>query len=433
LLFQQTELFWNNKSSLLDYIICFLQTAVYKDYFMIFHSVKKFLSCMAPMAACAILLLSGGCASVPERHPLPLDLSNQATIPDIPKLRFWGNEWPKFASERFETFTVAEFQEHYSGIYGQPHNYLAISGGGANGAFGAGLLAGWAASGTRPEFTMVTGISTGALTAPFAFLGAEYDDTLKELYTTKTTKDIVEKRGILTAAFSDSIADTAPLSRLIAHYITPDIVESIAKEHQRGRRLFIGTLNLDAARSVIWNIGAIAVSDYPEKNALIHKLMLASASIPVAFPPVVIDVSVNGKTYDEMHVDGGTGSQVFVYPAAADWRFITEKLKVKGKPQIYVLRNSFLDPDYHNVERVVLPIASRSIDSLIRTQGIGDLYQIFSLCKRDGNDFNLAYIPSDFTEKPTEAFDKAYMSKLYQLGHDLGQAGYDWRNEPPGF
>lgn len=395
--------------------------------------MKSFLFHLMPMVACTILLLNGGCASVPKRHPLPHDLSSEATIPGIPKLRFWGDEWPKFAIERFETFTAPEFQQHFSGVYGQAHNYLAISGGGANGAFGAGLFAGWAASGTRPEFTMVTGVSTGALTAPFAFLGSEYDDILKELYTTKSTKDIVEERGIIAAAFSDSVADTAPLRRLIAYYITPNIVEAIAKEHQRGRRLYVGTLNLDAARSVIWNIGAIAVSNYPGKLDLIHDLMLASASIPVAFPPVVIDVFANGNTYDEMHVDGGTGSQVFVYPAAANWRDITEKLKVKGKPQVYVVRNSFLDPDYHNVKRIVFPIASRSIDSLIRTQGIGDLYQIFALCKRDGNDFNLAFIPSSFTEKPAEPFDKVYMSKLYQFGYELGLAGYDWKTEPPGF
>ncbi len=397
------------------------------------HDEHRIVSCIVPMAVGVMLLLVAGCTSIPKRHPLPFDLSNEATIPGIPKLRFWGDEWPTFAIERFETFTTEEFQQHYSGIYGQPHNYLAISGGGANGAFGAGLLAGWAASGKRPEFTMVTGVSTGALTAPFAFLGSDYDDTLNELYTTKTTKDIVKKRGILVAAFSDSVADTAPLRELIAHYITSDIVAAIAKEHQRGRRLYIGTLNLDAARSVIWNVGAIAVSNYKGKLDLIHDLMLASASIPVAFPPVVINVSVNGETYDEMHVDGGTGSQVFVYPAAMDWRVITKKLKVKGKPQVYVVRNSFLDPDYHNVERVVFPIASRSIDSLIRTQGIGDLYQIFALCHRDGIDFNLAYIPSEFTEKPDEPFDKVYMSKLYQLGYDLGLTGYNWKIEPPGF
>ena len=374
-----------------------------------------------------------GCATVPERSPLPQELTNKASIPGIPDARFWGDEWPKFAMQMFETSSEAALREKFSGIYGKPHNYLAISGGGANGAFGAGLLVGWTAAGTRPEFTMVTGVSTGALTAPFAFLGSGYDDQLKRVFTTTTTRDIINKRGFIAAAFGDSMADTGPMKELIAKYIDADMIEAIAREHRRGRRLFIGTVNLDAGRPVIWNIGAIAASDYPQKITLIHEILRASASIPVAFPPVVIPVATDGKQYDEMHVDGGTGSQVFVYPAAIDWRQITQKLKVQGEPRIYVIRNSFLDPDYLGVKRNVLPIASSTINSLIRTQGIGDLYQIYALCKRDGNDFNLAYIPSDFTDKPTELFDPVYMKKLFDRGYQMALKGYPWQKAPPGF
>jgi len=112
---------------------------------------------------------------------------------------------------------------------------------------------------------------------------------------------------------------------------------------------------------------------------------------------------------------------------------ITRKLKVKGTPQVYVIRNSFLEPDYRGVKRSVFPIATRSIDSLIRTQGLGDLYQIYALCKRDGNAFNLAYIPSDFTEEAHEPFDPVYMRKLYQRGYDMALKGYPWKTAPPGF
>ena len=381
----------------------------------------------------ALLLILTGCASVPERHPLPPEYTLTATIPGIPEARFWGDEWPKFSMDKFDTYTDADFREELSAMYGKPHAYLAISGGGSNGAFGAGLLLGWTATGTRPEFTMVTGVSTGALTAPFAFLGSDYDDELKTVYTTITTKDIVKKRGLIAAATGDSVADTTPLKNLIAKTITVDMIDAIAREHRRGRRLFIGTVNLDAGRSVIWNIGAIAASDHPQKITLIRELLRASAAIPVAFPPVVIQVEANGEAYDEMHVDGGTGSQVFVYPAAVDWRSITEKLKVQGKPGVYVIRNSFLDPDYRGIKRNVLPIASRTIDSLIRTQGIGDIYQIYALCKRDGNDFNLAYIPSDFIEESTEAFDPVYMGKLLDRGYQMALEGYPWETAPPGF
>ena len=392
-----------------------------------------FLKQAGQWSSVALLLILTGCASVPERHSLPPEYTLAATIPGIPEARFWGDEWPKFSLERFEAYTDADFRENFPGIYGKPHAYLAISGGGSNGAFGAGLLLGWTATGTRPEFSMVTGVSTGALTAPFAFLGSDYDDELKTVYTTITTKDIVEKRGFIAAATGDSVADTAPLKRLIAKYITVDMIDAIGREHQRGRRLFIGTVNLDAGRSVIWSIGTIAASDHPQRVALIHEILRASAAIPVAFPPVVFTVEANGELYDEMHVDGGTGSQVFVYPAAVDWRRITEKLKVKGSPEVYVIRNSFLDPDYRGIKRNVLPIASRTIDSLIRTQGIGDIYQIYALCKRDGNDFNLAYIPSDFTVESTEGFDPVYMGKLLDRGYQMALEGYPWETAPPGF
>ena len=375
----------------------------------------------------------GGCTSVPERQPLPREYTLKAQIPGIPEARFWGDEWPTFASDRFDTYSEADFRRELGALYDKPHNYLAISGGGANGAFGVGLLLGWTATGERPEFSMVTGVSTGALTAPFAFLGSDYDDEMKEVYTSTTTEDIAEERNLLSAALGDSVTDTAPLKALIARYIDAEMIEAIAHQHKRGRRLLIGTVNLDAGRSVIWNIGAIAASDHPQKTSLIHDVLRASAAIPVAFPPVMITVEAEGKQYDEMHVDGGTGSQVFVYPAAANWREVAQKLKANGKPQIYVIRNAFLEPDYAGVQRSVFPIATRSIDSLIRTQGLGDLYQIFALCKRDGNDFNLAFIPSDFTEEPKEGFDPVYMGKLLDRGYRMALDGYPWEKAPPGF
>jgi predicted patatin/cPLA2 family phospholipase len=379
------------------------------------------------------LLVITGCSSNPERHILPIELTSQAAIPGVPEARFWGDEWPKFSQDRLSSITEEGLLRDMGAIYKTSHHYLAISGGGANGAFGAGLLAGWTASGTRPEFTMVTGVSTGALTAPFAFLGADYDDELKKVFTTTTTKDIAIERSLIGTLLGDSLADTTPLKNLIKRYITPEIIDEIGKEFKRGRRLFIGTVNLDAGRSVIWNIGAIAVSDYAEKHSLIREIMRASAAIPVAFPPVMIPVEVNGKRYDEMHVDGGTGSQVFVYPSAIDWHVITEKLKVVGDPEVYIIRNAFLEPDYNGVLRNLMPIAGRSIDSLIRTQGIGDLYQIYALCERDGNNFNLAHIPADFTEEPTEGFDPIYMTKLYERGYKMAVKGYPWGKTPPGF
>ena len=394
----------------------------------------RFIALAVQLCAIWAIVSFIGCAGAPARTPVPPELTSKVGIEGIPDARFWGDEWPRFSAERFETFTEEDFRKNYECIFGKPHNYLAISGGGANGAFGAGLLKGWTASGQRPEFTMVTGISTGALTAPFAFLGPDYDDELERVYTSTTTKDILEERGLLNALFGDSMTDTAPLKKLIAQYIDDEVIEAVAAEHLRGRRLFVGTVNLDAGRSVIWNIGAIAASDHPGKADLIREVLRASAAIPVAFPPVAIGVQgEEGEKYDELHVDGGTGSQVFVYPAAVDWKEITAKLEVQGDPNVFVLRNSFLEPDYQGVIRSILPIAGRSIASLIRTQGIGDLYQIYALCKRDGNQFHLAYIPPEFTQKPEEEFDMAYMKALYELGYQMALQGYPWAKAPPGF
>jgi len=383
--------------------------------------------------ALAIFATIAGCVSIPDREPVPAELTLQAGIPGVPDARTWADVWPKWSKEIFAKFTDADFRREFAAIYGKQAAFLAISGGGANGAFGAGLFSGWTAAGNRPEFAVVTGVSTGALTAPFVFLGSEYDDVLKTIYTTTSTDDISKNRSLLAALFGDAMAGTKPLQALIAKYITPEIIAAVGREHQRGRRLFIGTVNLDAGRSVIWNIGAIAVSDYPDKMTLIHELMRASAAIPIAFPPVAIPVEADGVAYDELHVDGGTGSQVFVYPAALNFRIIKEKLKVQGTPKIYVVRNAFVEPDYQGINRSLLPIASRTIESLIRTQGIGDLYQIYALCVRDGNDFNLAYIPSSFTEEPAESFDPVYMSKLFDLGYQMGREGYSWKKVPPGF
>lgn len=360
-------------------------------------------------------------------------MTNLAAVPDMPgNVRMWADELDPETEAIFLQMSDEEYRRRFPRIYGVPHAYLAISGGGANGAFGAGLLAGWTAAGTRPEFTMVTGISTGALTAPFAFLGSAYDERLREVYTTTRTSDLIEERGLFGKLFSESLADTKPLRDLIERTYDAELIEAIAEEHRTGRRLWVGTVNLDAGRPVVWNIGAIAASDAPAKLSLIHDVLLASAAIPVFFPPVMIEVEADGEAYDEMHVDGGTGSQVFAYPVYWDFQELKRRLAVTGTPAVYVIRNSFLEPDFQGVKRTILPIASRSIEALIRTQGIGDLYQIHALCQRDDNDFLLAFIPSSFTEQPAEAFDAEYMTKLFELGLEMAREGYPWKLAPPG-
>jgi len=372
------------------------------------------------------------CGIIPIRNPLPEKYGDTAQISGIPRAKFWADETPKFYGSIMRQPREALLQE-FPGIFGKEHTHLALSGGGAKGAFGAGLMVGWSAAGTRPEFTIVSGISTGALMAPFVFLGSAYDTQLKEMYTTYSTKDLLIKHSILNALTGSSAADTAPLKKMIAKYIDQQVMEAIAVEYKKGRRLYVGTTNIDAKRPVIWNIGLIATSGRSGALELIHKVMMASAAIPAVFPPMLIEVEANGKHYDEMHVDGGVVSQVFIYPADLDWKNVMQKLEVKGTSKVYVILNSFLKPDWETVHPKILPIASVSINSLIRTQGIGDIYRIYLDCQRDGLEFNMAFIPETFDMKPKEEFDKDYMGKLFDLGYQMAKNGYPWVKAPPGF
>ncbi len=377
-----------------------------------------------------LLALVAACAHVPKRSPLPAEHVDDAGVLGIPRARMWGDAPPPWEHDWFKR-SKAELQERYSGVYGRPHTYLAISGGGANGAFVAGILTGWTAAGDRPEFTTVTGISAGALVAPFAFLGSEYDEVLKSVSSELKADDVYKRRGVIRALRTDSMATTEPLQALIAKYVDEDVMEKIAAAHRDGRSLNIGTANLDSMRPVIWRIGPIANSGHPGALALIRKLLLASASVPAAFPPVLIPVDVDGTTYDELHVDGGAASQVFFYPVGVDYDEVLAKLGVPGRPKVYIIRNSRLDPIYEEVENKLIPIAGRSLQSLIRTQGIGDLYRIYLQTCRDGLEFHLASIPPDFTAKSDGEFDRAYMQALFDLAYERSKAGYDWAKMPP--
>jgi len=378
----------------------------------------------------SLLVLVAACAHVPERSPLPGELTEETEVLGIPRARQWGDAPPPWGHDWFKK-SKAELKERYSGVYGRRHAYLAISGGGENGAFAAGLLSGWTAAGHRPEFTVVTGVSAGALVAPFAFLGPEYDDVLKNVSAELKPDDVYKKRGLIRALRTDAMANTEPLKALIAKYVDEEVMYKIAAAHREGRTLNIGTANLDSMRPVIWRIGPIANSGHPDALALIRKILLASASIPAMFPPVLIQVEAGGKKYDELHVDGGTAAQVFLYPAGVDFEAILEKLEVPGRPKVYVIRNSRLEPKYEQVRNKLFPIAERSLDSLVRTQGIGDLYRIYLETCRDGLDFNLAYIPAEFTEESKEAFDRNYMQKLFDLAFERAKAGYVWDKMPP--
>jgi len=310
---------------------------------------------------------------------------------------------------------------------------LAISGGGDDGAFGAGLLVGWTEAGTRPTFNVVTGISTGALIAPFAFLGPAYDPQLKAVYTTISQRDVFKARGLLQGFMSDAFSDTTPLAKMLERYVDQAFLDAVAAEYQKGRLLLIGTSNLDTQEPVIWNMTAIAASKDPRALPLFRKILLASASIPGAFPPVMIEVEANGVHYHEMHVDGGAEAQVFAYPPSVSLDEAVTQVDPQRKSVVYVIRNSHFDPEWSSVKRSTFPIVTRSISSLITAQGVGDLYQMYHLAQRDGADFNLAYIPKSFDVPHKGQFETSYMQALFKTGYDMARGGYPWDKEPPGY
>jgi predicted acylesterase/phospholipase RssA len=308
-----------------------------------------------------------------------------------------------------------------------PVHFLAISGGGDDGAFGSGLLVGWTEAGGRPQFDIVTGVSTGSLIAPFAFLGPAYDPQLRQVYTTISPDDIYIKRGILGGIFSDALSDTTPLSNTIAQFFDASMMEAVAREYMKGRLLLIGTTNLDAEQPTIWNIGAIAASGNPGALELIRKILRASSAVPGYFQPVMIDVELNGQHYQELHVDGGAVAQIFLYPS----NIALGQFAPRDR-EAFLIRNAREGSDWANVQRRTLSVGGRAISVLLRSSGANDLTRIYFVTQRDGVDYNLAYIASDFTvPHPTADFDSAYMNALFNYGYQKARAGYPWQKTPP--
>jgi predicted patatin/cPLA2 family phospholipase len=381
-----------------------------------------------------LLIFLQGCQIKPVRNPVPEKFQDNVTVLGSEDYRVWAHHQPK---DLKQVLIKSHEQQIASGLMYDKDGkirdvyLLAISGGGDKGAFTAGLLAGWTEAGTRPEFQTVTGISTGALIAPFAFLGPEYDDTLRELYTTVSTKDLAVQRSWLSVLVSDSVMDVTPFKEMLAKYVDEELLRAVAREHNRGRLLLIGTTNLDADLPVIWNMGAIANSGHPDALELFRKIMIASASIPLVFPPVYIEVEANGQVYDEIHVDGGTASQVFIYPVRLKLKEIADQEGIKRNRHAYIIRNAYFFPKWQAVEPGIISIGGRSLSMLIKTQGLGDIYRIYWTMKRDEIDFNFAYIPDDFKEEAKEMFDKEYMRKLYNYGYEKAKQGYPWLKEPP--
>jgi len=375
------------------------------------------------------------CGPIARGPAVPIERTRQATVLGLANERFFNfSETAPLEKEFLEAMERKRQALGLKSVMDVPQlNLLAVSGGGENGAFGAGLLCGWTVQGTRPTFDWVTGVSTGALTAPFAFLGSAYDPQLRSVYTGLSPSDVLIARSFMAAVFGDAMADNAPLYKTISRYLDDRMLADITRAYDEGRLLLIGTTDLDAQQPVIWNIGAIAKSGHPRAMEIIRKVLLASAAIPGAFPPTMIDVTVEGKPYQEMHVDGGAFAQTFLYPAAltAGRRQRMAAHQRVLEVDAYVLRNGRLDPEWSLTERQTLGIAGRAIATMISASGINDVIRIYNTTQRDGVDFYLAYIGRDFDKKLPEPFDPTYMKALFDYGYQRALSGYNWSRKPP--
>jgi len=333
----------------------------------------------------------------PSRPDFTAEDQAAATIRGVPDARFWADSEKDFLAALPAT----------------PGPWLALSTGGGDGAFGAGLLNGWSETGKRPEFSVVTGVSTGSLMAPYAFIGPSQDAGLKRAYTEYNAGDIFEDTKT-----PESLVDTWPLKRLIAKEVTPELLAQVAEAHKRGRRLFVATTNLDAKRGVVWNMGAIAAKGDEAALKLFRDVLQASAAIPGLFPPALIDVEVNGKKTQEMHADGGLTAQVFVAPETMLNTSSTTKLPAT---ELYLIANNRLSTEFQMTERSLIFVLGHSIAVGVQSMLRINIDRAYAAAKRSGVPFNLSYPALSSDQQGKGAFDTEFMKGLFEAGVARGR------------
>ncbi|HEY0121067.1 MAG TPA: patatin-like phospholipase family protein [Rhizobium sp.] len=349
------------------------------------------------------------------------DQSFTAQVPGFPGVRSYLDESPKSWEDAFD-WRPAATQEDV--------NYLMISGGGAGGAFSAGVLSAWTKTGTRPQFDIVSGVSTGALIAPFAFLGSSYDDLIARLYTSGVAKNLVDRRLLPNQMLGKSLLRGQTLRSMVDRYITQDVFDAIAREHRNGRRLLVLTSNLDSQRAVVWNMGAIATSGRPDALQLFRDVLVASASIPGIYPPVLIKAQAGDRHFEELHSDGGSTSQILTFPStvlASESHMPRPKIR---KFNIFVLVNNALMPEFSNTSERTLPVMARAYATLIKAQERDALMALYGWTRRTGATFHVASIDCQIPYDIADPFNDGYMRAVFNLGTRETLNGTLWNEFP---
>lgn len=339
---------------------------------------------------------------------------------------------PGFSHIReFADTTVTKFEMDPAKVNPQQDfAVLSLSGGGADGAFGAGVINGWTTTHHRPQFTVVTGSSTGALMAPFAFLGPDYDDVIKSIYTGGSAEQFIKAVNVANVVFDAGLISHDSAHDIISRYITPRLLSDIAREHRKGRRLYVITTNLDAQRPVLWDMGAIAASDRPGAAKLFSEVITASASFPGVFSPVLIEVEADGHRFSEMHVDGDATDPIFAGPKRVLSSLAVTR-SASAHKSIYVLINTKLEPSFEVTENNPLKVPGRAIFTLTKTERRNSVAAAYEFARRNRFKFNLTYLPKEIPEKGSAGFETGYMQSLFTYGYDLGRSGQAWQSSPP--
>lgn len=276
---------------------------------------------------------------------------------------------------------------------GDPVNILALSGGGAGSAFGAGALVGWTRRGTRPDFQVVTGVSAGALIAPFAFLGPAWDGQLEDAFSGGRTAHLLQRRWVV-SWLGSSMYRGEPLVELVDRYVTDELLAAVAAQAATGRLLLVATTDLDKERTVIWNLGVVAARGGEEARRLFRDILVASASIPGVFPPVVIQVEESGAQFDELHVDGGTTSPLFIAPEIVN--VLPDHLTALHGARIYAIVNGQLGVPAESVGRGTIAVVKRSVSAVLQSSTRLAVEMAAALARQNGMQFALTAIPTGF-------------------------------------
>lgn len=379
---------------------------------------------MALLAGLMALALTA--CMVPQPRPLVSpEARNAAVIPGIPEARMWGDGDPRVIldhAKRDADWARAAAPD-------QTFDLLALSGGGADGAFAAGFMKGWTASGTRPPFAVVTGVSTGALVAPFAFAGPAWDDVLERAYTGEAAANLLQTDGLIFGLLGTALFKAEPLRNLVGSFVTPELLAAVAEGHAQGRRLIVVTTNLDAQRPVLWNMGAIASSKRPDRLALFRDVLVASASVPGLFPPVMIKTEAFGRPMVEMHVDGGATTPVYTLPDTLPG--MIDSLPNAHRVRFHVIINNalVLRPDL--VPEATVPVIMTAFSTMIRNHTRSVLAATRAMSEEFGMGFSAVWIPEDAVGKTLAAFDADHMRALFQRGFAMGRSGTAWQTSVP--